>query len=514
MIAGGVLILYGLNLWQGLSIVVVGSLAYLIVGLCSLPGPRAGTATLIISRAPFGLRGNSIPTAFSWAATLGWETVNIIIGTFAIKTLLEQAGIPTPHWMLAPFLVIMAILTFAIPVLGHATLVVAQKWLSYLLTALTLVMAALTISNVHWDYQPAVNLAASTPMATWFLGLATVLGAGAMSWVNFASDYSRYLPRNSDRAAIVGWVTFANFIPSVLYGGLGVIIGTLVDTSDPVGNLPKILPNWFLFPFLIVIIAGVIANNVMNSYSSGLNLLALGVKVARYKSVLIDGVITVCAACIALFVYDFSTVFTQFLSLLVIVMSPWAGIFIVDYFRRRGQYKSHDLVRDSGGAYWYNQGFNWPALDIPDCWHRCRRAMCKYCPLARIRVDALPRSTSIALCSTPRRLIASLPSLTLLPSWALMASRCRRVTPMSVHPTNSTSSTAARPSSSSATCSSAVRARRNGRSANPACSSTFSRGTRATTARRGAIQLGPSSAGRTGLPARRRLYAYLQRTDE
>jgi NCS1 family nucleobase:cation symporter-1 len=230
------------------------------------------------------------------------------------------------------------------------------------LTALTVVMAALTISKVHWDYQPTVDLGASTPLATWFLGLATVLGAGAMSWVNFASDYSRYLPRNSDRAAIVGWVTFANFIPSVLYGGLGVIIGTLVDTSDPVGNLPKILPNWFLFPFLIVIIAGVVANNVMNSYSSGLNLLALGVRVARYKSVLIDGVITVCAACIAIFVYDFSTVFTQFLSLLVIVMSPWAGIFLVDYFRRHGQYKMHDLVRDSGGAYWYHHGFGWPAL--------------------------------------------------------------------------------------------------------------------------------------------------------
>src|SRR6476660_6733781 len=55
MIAGGVLVLYGLNVWQGLSIVLVGSFAFLIVGLCSLPGPRAGTATLIISRAPFGL---------------------------------------------------------------------------------------------------------------------------------------------------------------------------------------------------------------------------------------------------------------------------------------------------------------------------------------------------------------------------------------------------------------------------------------------------------------------------
>ena len=362
MIAGGVLILYGLNVWQGLSIAVVGSLAFLIVGLCSLPGPRTGTAALVISRAPFGLRGNFIPALFSWAVTLGWETVNIIIGTFAMRTLLEQLGFPTPRWMLAPFLVMMAILTFAIPVLGHATLVVAQKWLSYLLTALTLVMAALTISDVNWNYQPAASLAASTPMATWFLGLATVLGAGAMSWVNFASDYSRYLPPNSDRPAIVGWVTLATFIPGVLYGGLGVVIGTLVDTSDPVGNLPKILPNWFLLPFLIVIIAGVVANNVMNSYSSGLNLLALGVKVERYKSVLIDGVITVAAACIALFVYDFSTVFIQFLSLLVIVMSPWAGIFIVDYYRRRGQYKPHDLVRQSGGAYWYNEGFNWPAL--------------------------------------------------------------------------------------------------------------------------------------------------------
>lgn len=362
MIAGGVLIQYGLNVWQGLSIVIVGSLAFVIVGLCSLPGPRAGTAALIISRAPFGVRGNFIPAAFSWAATLGWETINIIIGTFAVRTLLEQAGLPTPQWMLAPFLVMMAILTFAIPMLGHATLIVAQKWLSYLLTALTLLMAALTITNVHWDYVPAGKLAAATPIATWFLGLATVLGAGAMSWVNFASDYSRYLPRNTDRLAIVGWVTFANFIPGVLYGGLGVIIGTLVDTSDPVGNLPKILPNWFLLPFLLVIIAGVIANNVMNSYSSGLNLLALGLKIARYKSVLVDGVITVGAACIALFVYDFSTVFTQFLSLLVIVMSPWAGIFIVDYFRRRGQYRSNDLLRDEGGAYWYSQGFNWPAL--------------------------------------------------------------------------------------------------------------------------------------------------------
>src|SRR5204863_6487203 len=92
MIAGGVLILSGLNLWQGLSIVLIGNLVFALVGLCSLPGPRAGSTTLAISRAAFGLRGNLVPTLFSWADTLGWETINIILGTLALRTLFDQLG--------------------------------------------------------------------------------------------------------------------------------------------------------------------------------------------------------------------------------------------------------------------------------------------------------------------------------------------------------------------------------------------------------------------------------------
>ncbi|HUW77682.1 MAG TPA: cytosine permease [Candidatus Nanopelagicaceae bacterium] len=361
MIVGGVLILLGLNILQALGAVLVGNLVFILVGVCSLPGPRAGTATLTISRAPFGLRGNFLPSMFSWFATLGWETINIILGTLALRTLLQQLGLNTPKWALAPFLVLMALLTFAIPILGHATLVVAQKWLAYLLTALTLVMGIILLPKVHWNYAGG-TLAASNSVSTWFLGLTSVLGAGAISWVNFASDYSRYLPRRTNGKAIVGWVTLATLIPGILYGSLGVLLGTLVDTSDPINNLPKILPSWFLFPFLIVILAGVLANNVMNSYSSGLSLLALGVHIARYKSVFVDGVITVIAACISLFIYDFSTVFTQFLSMLVILLAPWAGVFVVDFWLRRGEYESHDLLASKGGKYWYSNGFGWSAL--------------------------------------------------------------------------------------------------------------------------------------------------------
>ena len=227
MIVGGVLILYGLNIWEALSAVVVGNLVFLLVGVCSLPGPSAGTATLTISRAAFGLRGNFVPAIFSWFSTLGWETINIILGTLALRTLLQQLGLNTPKAALAPFLVLMALLTFAIPVLGHATLVIAQKWLAYILTALTIVMAIILLPKVHWGYAGG-HLAASNSVSTWFLGLTAVLGAGAISWVNYASDYSRYLPRRSNGRAIIGWVTLATVLPGCLYGGLGVVLGTLV----------------------------------------------------------------------------------------------------------------------------------------------------------------------------------------------------------------------------------------------------------------------------------------------
>jgi nucleobase:cation symporter-1, NCS1 family len=362
MIAGGVLILLGLNLWEALLCVFVGNLVFVVVGFCSLPGPAAGTATLAVSRAAFGIRGNVLPNIFSWFATLGWETINLILGTLALQTLLAQMGVHTPHWMLAPFLLVMAILTFAIPMLGHATLVVAQKWLSYILTVLTIVMAVLLVPKVHWGYAGA-TLAAHGGLATWFLGLTAILGAGAISWVNFAADYSRYLPADASKGSIVWWVTVATVPPGWLYGGLGVVLGTLVDTSNPIANLPKILPRWFLFPFLLVVILGVIANNVMNSYSSGLNLLVLGLKVERYKSVFIDAVITITAAVIALFVYNFSTVFTEFLSLLVILLAPWSAVYLTDFWLRRGRYAhSEDLLRSRGGAYWYRNGIHWPAI--------------------------------------------------------------------------------------------------------------------------------------------------------
>ena len=82
------------------------------------------------------------------------------------------------------------------------------------------------------------------------------------------------------------------------------------------------------------------------------------------------------------------------------------------------------------------------------------------------------------------------------PPSSASASRSRPATPMSVRPTRSTSSTAARPRSCSGRCSRSARAR-TGASCTPACSSTSLPATRITTARRGACRRATSSAGRS-----------------
>jgi hypothetical protein len=139
---------------------------------------------------------------------------------------------------------------------------------------------------------------------------------------------------------------------------LGAIIGTKLDMFDPVGSIGQAVPGWFVIPFLLIAAVTLVALNVLNTYSSGLNLLALGVSVPRYLSVIFDVIVISGLVAVALFVTDFQSTYINFLSLTIWWLAPWAGIFLVDMFRRRFVYASTDFFRRNGGAYWYRAGIN------------------------------------------------------------------------------------------------------------------------------------------------------------
>ena len=182
--------------------------------------------------------------------------------------------------------------------------------------------------------------------------------ATSLSW-NVSPDYARYLPADTSPRAVGTWTALGGFIPSVALGAVGVLAGTVVDMNDAQTNLAQIVPAWFYPVFLLVIVVGTMANNVITMYSSGLCLQAVGIPLRRSITVLFDGLLGVALACYALFVSDFTSALSGILELSVIVLGPTVAIYLSDQWFRRNDYDGLALndVRVDGIA-WYTRGFN------------------------------------------------------------------------------------------------------------------------------------------------------------
>src|SRR5580693_7620273 len=61
--------------------------------------------------------------------------------------------------------------------------------------------------------------------------------------------------------------------------------------ANPIGALATLLPSWFLVPFAIVAVLGLIGGSVLDIYSSGLAMLSLGIPIPRYAAALLDGTV-------------------------------------------------------------------------------------------------------------------------------------------------------------------------------------------------------------------------------
>jgi nucleobase:cation symporter-1, NCS1 family len=87
---GALTILFGLSIWQAIAAAIVGSiLGAIVFGFCGIFGPRTATATIVNTRAAFGLNGNYPAALISWLSASGWVAVNSVLAIFA---LIQLAG--------------------------------------------------------------------------------------------------------------------------------------------------------------------------------------------------------------------------------------------------------------------------------------------------------------------------------------------------------------------------------------------------------------------------------------
>ena len=354
VVLGAIVGSLGMPLWASLAAVAVGNVFYLLLGLTSIPGPRAGTGSLTISRASFGLRANLLPASLSWMTTVGWTAVNLVIGTLSLTALSDDIGFGAGNGITVVALVAVTLATVSISLLGHATILAVNKVLAYLLGIGTAVLAVFVLTNSGGN-APAV--ADGWGLGEWLIAVA-IIGAAPMSYVNTGADYSRYLPTNVSAGKVTAYTSLGACVPAIGIAMIGVLAAHSADMADPLAGLGDIVPRWFFIVYLAIVVGGTITNNFLNTYSSGMSLLAMGVRWSRTNATALGIAVAVALTCYVVFYQDFSESLIAFLSLMVIWSSPWCGVFLADMFLRRADYDALALHSRSGGPYEYRRGLN------------------------------------------------------------------------------------------------------------------------------------------------------------
>ena len=346
---------FGISFRQATWAAIIGTvLSFLLVGFSSLAGKKSNATTMILSRAAFGVKGNIVPGVLSYLIFVGWETVLVSLATLATGTVFTRVGhIEHTAALIIGFIFAVA-LTVIGGVLGFSVIMKIQKWLTLVTVVMTILYIALTLHHVNWSAVTSIKDGSTQGFIGALIFGVTGIGLG---WVNSAADYSRYLPRTASSKAVIGWTVFgASIVPIILVIYGAALSGSSKDLSDaiamdPIGALTSLLPTWYLIPFALVAVLGLVGGAILDLYSSGLTLISIGLPVKRHIAASIDACIMLAGTIyIVWFADNFFVPFQGFLITLGVPVAVWSAIFVADVVMRKNPYSESDLF-DQHGIY-------------------------------------------------------------------------------------------------------------------------------------------------------------------
>ena len=344
---------FGISFWQaGVATIVGVVVSFLLVGIISIAGKRGNAPTMVITRAIFGVEGAKVPAAMSWIATLGWEISLTTTAVLAMSSTIEKLGLGSGAAPKIISTIIVVGLVVVAGIFGYDLIMKCQQVITIVTGIVTVGFFILGWGSIDFS---AISSASSGSLPS-VLGCCFFVMTGfGLGWVNIAADYSRYLPRKSSNGGIVAWTTFGASIANVFLISYGLLLAVsnadLLDQvgNDPVGAMASILPTWYLVPFTLVAVLGLISGAIMDNYSNGLALLSFGIKLPRTVAAAITAVLTVLGVVYVTFFSDtFIGPFQGFLITLGVPMAVWTGMFVADVLMRRKDYDSEALYDPSG----------------------------------------------------------------------------------------------------------------------------------------------------------------------
>lgn len=357
-----------------IAITIGAALAAVLHGLTSVTGAKTGTPQMIFSRAVFGHRGTYLAACFTWIMAIGWFAIDSVIGGWALVQLAGMAGIPKTTEVALGAITLVLIASVIVAIYGHQTVHVFEKYGAMVFMAFCVLLFIVLLPKIHWSLPTTVH---GTPRFAAMIVGGSFIYALIASWIPFASDYSRYLPRTASSRSIAWWSGLGIGLPMVLLGILGVVLSTINPSNpDLLSVITTATPSWLTVPFLLFVVLGEIWANYFDVYTAGLVALAMDIPLRRWWSALLCGIVgAVFVYGIGLFshftsaptysalVSSFLGVYIDFLLLTYLWVPAWAAVLLVDFFVfRRGRYASDQLTLGRRGRYWYRGGVFWRAF--------------------------------------------------------------------------------------------------------------------------------------------------------
>jgi purine-cytosine permease-like protein len=163
--------------------------------------------------------------------------------------------------------------------------------------------------------------------------LTTAIGVGwGISWVTWASDYSRFVRPSVSSRSVFLYSYVGVFVPTVWLAALGATIASVTATTDPAKMVTAVFGGAVSLLVLVAVLHGPIATNILNVYSSALAGLSMGIKLPRHVLAVIAGVVGYVVTIYFLVQPSFASAFDNWMVGLVLWMAPWAGVVLTDFY--------------------------------------------------------------------------------------------------------------------------------------------------------------------------------------
>ncbi len=321
---------FGQSFWMASLAIVLGTaLGSVSMGALAARGPLFGVPQMVLSRIGFGFLGNILPAGVNAVvAGIGWFAVNSVSGAFALNALFG--------WNSKICLLIIVLAQLAVAFFGHNLVHMFERLAFPFLVVVFAIASVVIVSKSH----PGAHIAGVPGGFLITFGAAFGYAAG---WNPYASDYTRYLPKDTNRKATGLWAGLGVFLSCVLLEIVGAAAATITSVdkfgANPTAGFTSHLPTWMADVTLLAIALGAICANALNVYSGSMSFLALGIKLPlALRRAIVAGVFGVVGFFVALSgLHDAGTKYNNFLLVIAYWIGPWLGVFFADQLLRRGK---------------------------------------------------------------------------------------------------------------------------------------------------------------------------------